>query len=182
MQSRAVVILFMLLMFPAVSHSQPICDAPALSDTEVKGAIDRARATRTDLPAPFPQYRWSVKKRGCYYVYVEYSLPETPDSNHMITLNQHGAVVDAGARGRSSKLNCPSKVFTENELAEIVHAEREKRRDLPPLFENFRSRVDRLRCLYLYFEHKVPEQRGDYQVFTIDPFGKLMEFSRSQPY
>ncbi len=79
-------------------------------------------------------------------------------------------------------MNCPSKVFTENELAEIVRAEREKRRDLPPLFENFRRRVDRLRCLYLYFEHKVPEQRGDYQVFTIDPFGKLMEFSRSQPY
>ena len=53
MQSLAVVMLFMLLVFPAVGHLQPTCDAPPLSDAEVKGAIDRARATRTDLLAPW---------------------------------------------------------------------------------------------------------------------------------
>ncbi len=165
-----------------MGHLQPTCDAPPLSDAEVKGAIDRARATRTDLLAPFPEYRSSVKKRGCYYVYIEYRLPEAPDSNHIITLNQHGAIVDMQAGRSSFKLQCPSKVFTENELAEILRTELGKRGDLPPPLENVRTRVDRLRCLYLYFEHNVPEQRGDYQVFTIDPFGELMWFSRSQPY
>lgn len=182
MQIRTVLILFMLLILPAVGHSQPTCSATALSDAKVKSAIDKARTARADLPAPFSEYRWSVKKRGCYYVYIEYSLPAAPESNHMITLNQHGAIVDMRAGGESIKLECPSKVFTENELAEIVRTEREKRSDLPPVFENVRLRVDRLRCLYLYFEHNVPEQRGDYNVFTIDPLGELMEFSRSQPY
>ena len=182
MHNRVLVALFTLLLFPAVAHSQPACDAPPLSDDGVKAAIGRARATRADLPPPFEDYRWSVKRRGCYYVYIEFSLPETVDSNHMITLNQHGAVVDIQARGQANQLECPSKVFSETELAEIIRSEREKRSDLPAPFENFRLQVSRLRCLYLYFEHKVPEQRGDYQVFTIDPLGAVMEFSRSEPY
>ena len=182
MQSQALVVLFTLLMFPAVSHSQSACDAPPLSDDGVKAAIDTARATRTDLPSPFAESRWSVKRRGCYYVFLEVSLPEAPDSNHMITLDPHGAIVDVQAGSRSSQLECPSKVFSETELAEIIRSEREKRSDLPAPFENFRLQVSRMRCLYLYFEHKVPEQRGDYQVFTIDPLGAVMEFSRSEPY
>ncbi len=109
MPRLAVVMLFMLLVFPAVGHLQPTCDAPPLSDAEVKSAIDRARATRTDLLAPFPEYRSSVKKRGCYYVYIEYRLPEAPDSNHIITLNQHGAIVDMQAGRSSFKLQCPAR-------------------------------------------------------------------------
>ena len=182
MPSRWLVVLFTLLIFQTVVHAQPICGAPALSDAEVKNAIDTARTTGTDLPLPFPEYRWSVKQRDCYYVYTEFQIPEAVDSNNTITLNQHGAIVDARARGRSGEMACPDRVFSQDELAQIIRTERGKRGDLPSLFEDFRPQVERLRCLYLYFEHKVPEQRGDYQVFTIDSFGELMEFSRSQPY
>jgi hypothetical protein len=182
MPSRCLVVLFTLFIFQTEVHAQPICGVPALSDAEVKDAIDTARSTGTGLPSTFPEYRWSVKKRNCYYVYTEYRIPETVDSNNTITLNQHGAIVDMRARGRSSGMACPGRVFSDNELAQIIRTEREKRGDLPSLFEDFRPQVERLRCLYLYFEHKVPEQRGDYQVFTIDSFGELMEFSRSQPY
>ena len=178
MQILAVVIL---LILPAVGFSQPTCVAPELSDAEVKGAIDRARVTRADLPAPFPEYRWSVKKRGCYYVYIEYLLPEAPDSNYMITLNQHGEIVDVLASGQSVKLQCPSKVFTENELAEIVRIERGKRDDLPPPFTNYEVQMQRLGCLYLYIEYSSPEIRENYMAFRIDPYGQVMEFSRSQP-
>lgn len=79
-------------------------------------------------------------------------------------------------------LKCPNKVFRESELAEIIKKERAKRQDLPPSFPSYKVRVDRLRCLYLYVEYALPETRGNYQVFTIDPFGELMEFSRSRPY
>lgn len=79
-------------------------------------------------------------------------------------------------------LKCPDKVFTESELAEIVKKEREKRQDLPPPFPNYKTRVERLRCMYLYFEYALPETRGNYQVFTIDPYGELMDFSLSKPY
>ena len=30
--------------------------------------------------------------------------------------------------------------------------------------------------------YRLPEKRGDFQAFTIDPLGELMEFYRSQPY
>lgn len=78
-------------------------------------------------------------------------------------------------------MKCPDKVFSESELADIIKAERAKRQDLPLVFSNYKARVIRLRCLYLYFEYPLPESRGIYQAFTIDPFGELMEFSRGQP-
>jgi len=178
---RAVSILLMLLIYPAVGHSQPTCDAPALSDAEVKSAIDRARATRADLPAPFVEYQWSVKKRGCYYVYIEFPIPAVMDSNHMITLNQHGTIVNVLAQGQLVKLQCPDKVFTENELAEIIRTEREKRVDLPPPFTSYEVLVQRLGCLYFYTEYTSPEIRKNYKAFKIDPYGELMEFFLSQP-
>lgn len=165
-----------------MSYSQPNCSAPTLADQQVKDIIDKERATRTDLPEPFPESRWTVRRKGCHYVYIEYGLPEVPDYSQIFMLNQNGAIVDAQMGTSVEHLKCPDKVFTNSELAEIIKKEREKRGDLPPPFPNFKTRIDRLRCLYLYFEYNLPEKRGDYQVFTIDPFGELMDFSRSQPY
>ena len=183
MQScQTLVLLFALVILPALGYPQSTCLAPALSDQQIKAIIDKERAVRTDLPAPFPKYRWLVRRQGCHYTYIEYGLPETPDYNHIFSLNQYGAIVDAQTGSRTSNLKCPDKVFTESELAEIIKKEREKWQDLPPPFSSYKTHVDRLRCLYLYFEYNLPEKRGDYQVFTIDPFGELMEFSRSQPY
>ena len=166
------------MIVPIMGYQEPSCDAPSLSDQQVKDIIDKERSVRKDLPSAFPQYRWIVRKQGCYYVYIEYGLPETPDLNHIFKLNQDGVIVDAD----NQKLKCPDKVFTENELADIVKTERGKRRDLPPPFAHHKTRVSRLRCTYLYFEYAVPEKKGDYQVFTIDQFGKVMEFTRSKPY
>ncbi len=175
---RVLILLFLGVIFPALGYSQPTCTAPVLSDQQVKDVVDKERGTRTDLPKPFPKYRWVVRRQGCHYVYIEYGLPEIPEDNHIFRLNQYGVIVDAD----SSSLQCPDKVFTESELAEIIEKGRKKREDLPVLLPNYKTRVDRLRCMYLYFEYALPETRGNYQVFTIDPFGELMEFSRSQPY
>ena len=172
----ALVLLFVVVILPTMGYPQPTCVAPVLSDQQVKDIINKQRATRTDLPAPFPKYRWLVRRQGCHYTYIEYRIPEAWESNHIFKLNQHGVIVDADT------MRCPDKVFTESELAEIIKKEREKRHDLPPVFPNFRTRVDRLRCMYLYFEYALPERRGDHQTFIIDPFGELMEFFRSQPY
>jgi hypothetical protein len=182
-QSREVwALLFVLMVVPALGYSAPTCVAPALSDQQVKEIIEKERAARTDLPEPFPKYRWEVRREGCYYVYVEYGLPETPEYSRVFKLNQYGVIVDAGTGLRGESLKCPDKVFNESELTEIIKKERERRGDLPPPFPNYKTRVSRFRCLYFYFEYNLPEKRGDYQVFTIDPFGELMEFSRSQPY
>lgn len=170
------------MIVPALGYSEPTCVAPALSDQQVKEIIDTERATRTDLPVPFQKYKWTVKRQGCHYVYVEYGLPETPEYNQIFKVNQYGAIVDAGTGLRGKSLKCPEKVFTESELAEIIKKEREKRSDLLPRFPNYKTWVHRSGCLYFYFEYNLPERRGDYQAFTIDPFGELMDFSRSQPY
>jgi len=53
---------------------------------------------------------------------------------------------------------------------------------LPSALPHYRTRIERRRCLYLYIEYALPERKGDYQVFTIDPFGELMEFARRDPY
>jgi len=178
-----IVCLVAIVTLPVMAYGQPTCVAPRLSDPQVKNIIDRERKERTDLPAPFPDYRWAVRRQGCHYVYVETGLPEGFHNQHTFKLNQRGVIVDVQTGDAdTSSLTCPERVFTESELADIVASERAKRKDLPRPFPKSRTRVDRARCLYLYFEYALPERRGDYQVFTIDPFGELMEFTRSKPY
>ena len=167
------ILLAMMARVQTVGYAQPACLAPVLSDEEIRSTIEKERSTRSDLPVPFKEYRSTVHRQGCHYVYVEYGLPEAFHYQHVFTLNQRGVIVDTGADG----LKCPDRTFTENELAEIVGAERAKRNDLPPAFANTRTRVDRLRCLYRYFEYAVPET-GRIQVFTIDPLGEVMAFAR----
>lgn len=175
---RSLVLLFAAMVFPVLGYQQPTCVAPALSDQQVKDIIDKERATRTDLPARFPEFRWLVRRQECHYVYIEYGLPETPDNNHIFRLNQYGVMVDA----EPGKPKCPAKVLTESELAEIISRERGKRRNLPTAFSKQKTRVERMRCMYLYFEYALPEKKGNFQVFTIDPFGELWEGHRSKPY
>jgi hypothetical protein len=169
-----------MVVLPAVGDPQPDCDARPLSDQQIVDTIQKARAARADLPKPFPKYRWLVRRQGCHYTYIEYGLPEAPEYNQIFKLNQHGAIVDAYASSQTvGSMKCPDRVLTETELAGIVAKERAKRGDLPAPFPGYKVRVQRLRCLYLYFEYALPETTGTYQVFTIDPFGELMGFSRS---
>lgn len=181
----ALVLLSALLMFPAWGYQEePACDAPALSEQAVKNIIEKERAARTDLPAPFPEFRWEVRREGCYYVYLEYAIPEVFHQVNIFRLNQNGVIVDVGPEevpppGRG-QLKCPDKVLTESELAEVVRKERGKRRNIPPPFANQETRVERVRCLYLYFEYAVPKKKGHYQVFTIDPLGEVMDVQRGK--
>ena len=171
---------------PSFAQTSP---RPAGGDTDltqqqIRTIIARERANRKELPKPFPKYRSTVKKHGNFYTYIEYGIPEAPEYSMIFKLNRNGVIVDVITAGDLEKtpLPCPEKVFTEAQLAEIVKSERERRNDLPAPFSKVRTRVARSRCLYLYFEYAVPEVRGKYQVFTIDPFGEIMEFSRSEAY
>ncbi len=175
-------LLLLLVLLPSIGYTQSSCTEPVLSNQQVKSIIDTQRATRTDLPKQFREYKWSVRKQGCHYVYIEYGLPEAFDYEHILVLNQYGIIVDVQSGAEIVKLKCPDKVFTESELTEIIKKYRKKRDDLPPSFPSFKARVSRLRCQYLYYEYALPEIRGKHQVFIIDPFGELIEFLRSQPY
>ncbi len=186
--------IMLLAVFAANVRAQ--CTAPPLTDQQIKSTVDQLRTTEGKLPPPYPKYRWIVHEKGCHYIYVEYGIPEMPEYARSFTLNRSGSLVDvddgrlvppaSATPAPSSRVavggSCPSRIITENELAAIIAAERSKQRDLPPSFPRYRIRVERLRCLYLYFEYALPETRGNYQVFTIDPYGELMEFSKSEPY
>ncbi|WGS86473.1 hypothetical protein [Methylomonas sp. UP202] len=74
-------------------------------------------------------------------------------------------------------IDCPEKVFTEQELTVVVKQLRESRSDLPQAFKRPLVRVSRLRCLYLYFEYNDSDFSNNYNVFTFDPYGELVEFS-----
>ena len=165
------------LMLPAMCAAQPTCVAPTLSDQQVKDIVNGERKTRKDLPSAFAESRTTVRRLGCHYLLTERGIPEGPERANFFTLNQYGVIVDA----EPGSLQCPEKVFSESELADIVKKERDRRPDIPrPLGGS--TRVSRERCMYLYYEYAVPERRGDYLVFTIDPLGELFEFSRSKPY
>jgi hypothetical protein len=147
-----------------------------MADIEVKSIIDEQRAARSDLPKPYPQSEWIVRKQGSYYTYIEYGLPKAPGFSQIFKLNRHGVIVDAySAENPNKPIDCPEKVYSAGELAAIVERERQNRDDLPAAFPEFRTRVDRMRCLYLYFEYAIPEAQGKHHVFVIDPFGELME-------
>ena len=176
------VMFIMVMMLPVLSDAQEECNATKLSADQIHEIVVKARATRDDLPPAFPKYKFTVKNQGCYYVYIEFGLPTAVEYLQMFKLNRYGVIVDVqSSGGEPTKLKCPERVFTKNELTRIVKKEREQRKDFPILFMKYKIRVDRLSCLYLYYEYNLPERPGDYQVFIIDPYGELMEFSRSTP-
>lgn len=182
---HALFLLSMVLATPCMSESRQRCDAPELSKEEVRQVIEQERADRSDLPDEFPEYRFVLRRKGCHYVYMEHGIPEAPEYNQTFILNRDGVIVDAyvGASvDPDGAIECTEDALTATELAKIVREARAERDDLPPEYPDFRTRVERMRCLYLYFEYALPEVRGKYQVFTIDPFGEILEFSLSEPY
>lgn len=168
------------MLFPTLTRSQDGCDELVFSDQQVKEAVDRERSMRSDLPAPFSDYRWEVTQSGCQYIYAEYSLPETPEQSRFFRINRNGVIVDI--QPSDGSFQCPGENLTETELAEVVRMAREECPEMPRPYPSYRTRVDRMGCLYLYFEYALPDVRGKYKVFTIDSFGELLEFSVSQPY
>jgi hypothetical protein len=171
-----------MLMFPDWTYSQKKCTASELSADQIHEIVVRERGVRDDIPPAFPKYKYTVRKQVCHYVYIERGLPSAPEYSHKFMLNQFGVIVDiTSGLAQTVKLKCPEKVYTESELAEIIKKEREIREDLPPPFLNYRKRVNRKGCAYMYFEYNSPEKRGDWQVFLIDPYGELMQFSRNKP-
>ena len=178
MSPIGVLVLATVLMSPPdAAAAQPDCTAPALSQAQVTELIAKARKEQRELPAPFAQTEVVFRRNGCHYLYIEYALPRTPEAQNIFKLNPQGVIVDV----EPGMLRCPDRQLTEQELGQIVSKARATRKDLPAAFENARIRVDRRRCLYLYFEYAVPEKPGQFQVFTIDPFGEVMDFYRNKP-
>jgi hypothetical protein len=174
---RTVVVTGALAMVAAVCDAQPRCSEPPFLEQQLKEIVAKARAERKDLPPAFAQAEFAIRRLGCHTEFIERALPRRPEEQNVFLINQHGVIVDAQPEGMA----CPGRVFSENELAEIVKKERARRTDLPPPYPNAQPRVTRSRCLFLYIEYAVPEQRGQFQVFTIDPFGELVEAFRNKP-
>ena len=175
---RIHVLALALMSLPQSAAAQTECTSPALSQSQVADLIAKARKDQRDLPPPFAQTEIVFRRNGCHYIYIEYSLPRTPESQNIFKLNPQGVIVDV----EPGTLRCPDRQFSEQELGQIVEKARAARKDLPAAYPHARVRVDRRRCLYLYFEYAVPEKPGQFQVFTIDPFGEVMDVYRSKPY
>jgi hypothetical protein len=166
-----------LAMLAAVCDAQPRCSEPPLSEQQLKEIVEKARTERKDLPAAFAQAETVVRRLGCHAEYIERALPRRPEEQNVFLINQRGVIVDAQPEGMA----CGGRVLSESELADIVKKERARRTDLPPPFPNSQPRVTRSRCLFLYIEYAVPEQRGNFQVFTVDPFGEVVDAFRNKP-
>lgn len=175
-----------LLIFPDSSYSQNKCTLPEITADQIHELVAKERKARDDVPPAFPKYEYTGRKEGCYYMYIEHGLPYAFEYAQIFRLNQSGMVVEAkiGNNAESVKLKCSEKEYAESELAEIIKKEREMRQDLSPPFLNYKAYVKRSGCLYNYYELNLTinmKEYKEYQAFTIGPFGKLMEYSRSEP-
>jgi hypothetical protein len=198
---KALGLFLLLALMPSIGGSQTSdCGALPLSDDQIKEIIANERAKHKDMPAPYPQYDTSIRRDGCYYIYIENKLVASAlptqrlyvvDASRIFKLNKHGAIVDIPTSTRRTMATedqkTPSwcseeKVFSEKELAEIVAKAREKRSDLPQPFPKCRVQVIRMGCVYYYQEFALAETQGNYQVFLIDKFGELMNVHRPHPY
>jgi hypothetical protein len=179
--SRLVTLTFLaaaMALLPRTAGAQPKCTAPTLSEQQLGEIVRKAREARKDLPAPFSGHTIVVRRQGCHYLYIEYAVPRTPDKQNIFTINQHGVIVDT----QPPMTECPGKALSEQDLAEIVKQARAARTDLPQPYPKFTTRVAKMRCLFTYFEYAAPAQPGDFQVFTIDGFGEILEASRNKRY
>lgn len=167
-----------LVLLAARTEAQPACTAAPLSQQQVAALIAKARQEPGQLPTPFAEVETVFRKEGCHYVYIEYALPRTPDKQNIFRVNQHGVIVDV----EPGAVTCPDNELSESRLGEILNAARASRKDLPAAFPNTRVRVDRRRCLYVYFEYAVPEKPGNFQVFTIDQFGEVLDYYRNKAH
>ena len=152
------------------------CEEPALDEAQLRSLVAKARASRKDLPAAPADYTTVVRRQGCHYTYIEYELPRAPEKQNIFTLNQKGVIVDT----QPATMKCPEQELPEAQLAAIVEKARAVRGDLPAPFGAATTRVGRMRCLYLYFEYADPPSPGNFQVFTIDPFGELIDAYRNR--
>ena len=176
-----IVVTIAMWMPPVFAGPEQGCGVPELSADQIHAIVVKARAAREDLAPAFREYDYTSRREGCHYIYIEYGLPHAPEYNQMFRLNRDGVIVNLQSGAQVVEFQCPGKGLAEAELAEIVRQNRVRREELPAPFSEYRVH-EKVGCLYLYFEHNVPKRRGDYQVFTIDPLGELMDFSRSQPY
>lgn len=159
--------------------AQQSCEAKPIADEQIKALAQRERERRAEVPPAFPEYKWSVQRQGCYYVYTELALPLTPDKRQVFTFDPQGVLVDV----EDVALKCPEKRFSNLELQGIAAQARARRQDIGPSSSaESRVQVVRKRCLYQVFEYPLPEVRGRFDLFTIDPNGALMEFQRSSGY
>ena len=163
------------LMLPLGAAAQSNCEVPALSEQQVGEIIAKERVKRADLPPKFDSQTIAFRRQGCHYTYIEYFVPRTPEKQNIFKLNQHGIIVDV----QPGQIDCPKQVFTEAQLAAIVEKARAERKELPRRAPNTTARVDRLRCLYLYFEEPVPPKAGHFVAFTIDPLGELLDVMKN---
>jgi hypothetical protein len=93
-------------------------------------------------------------------------------------------------RSTSRAIDCPKRVLTDDEVGEFVEAARQtdkegpqgpdaysvEDRDLPPAPKKFKTKVRRMRCMYVYYEEVLSEEVPTYQTFTVDPYGDVYEF------
>lgn len=166
-------LLFYIVVFN-MAHGYPICTKPELTEDQLIEIVKREQNSRSDLPPAFEKSSYIISRRGCHYSVVEIPIPSMFDNENTFILNQKGIIVDVpGYNG----LKCPNKSFSDDHIINIIEENRKIRNDLPPKKNNSESIVIRKRCVYYVSEISDNESESYYQVFVIDPYGELIDFS-----
>lgn len=168
-----------LLLFPVSALATNHCPPLELSAEDVHEIIKKEREKRDDLPSAYPEYE--VRKSGCYYIYQEFELPRKPEDGQIFQLNRFGVIVSVSVGGGEwDEMKCPEKVFSEEELTEIIKNARKTQDDLPSPYLNYEIITVKSHCQYFYQERDLSEGQDGSVMFMIDPFGELMTYHQQK--
>jgi hypothetical protein len=70
------------------------CRGPDFTDEQIKEIIKRERFVTPKYPREYPSFEATIKKRGCYYIYIERMLPATPGGSLTFLVDQFGVIID----------------------------------------------------------------------------------------
>ena len=69
------------------------CPDRTFSTEELSAIIASARASRTDVPAPYAETRVQVLRVRCLYQYFEYPVPEDSGRYTVFTIDPYGGLM-----------------------------------------------------------------------------------------
>lgn len=96
--SRVIIFLLCLLLADSL-YAGSLCTGQELTKDQLIKVLERERIKRSDLPKAYPQSGYLLNKKGCFYILIEYAVPERPGKNIVFTLNRDGVIIDV-MRGR----------------------------------------------------------------------------------
>ena len=154
------------------------CKTPAFTKKEIINIVKKAREANPKLIAETENADINIHRQRCHYVYRETPRANTTvDLSRYVTINEVGEIASfiVGRSGKSG-FKCPDVKYSVEQMAKFLQLSRARFSDLPKQPNDFTARVNKVRCMYVYYEYPLSIKEGKGYSFTFDYNGDLYSF------